>query len=96
LKYHQCFICREWSWDVSRVLRKHVELCLPCYVDVLEVRQARGLMGEPLGGSQKVGLSNPTPEATIPGQSPSPFTQLDLFFDAWPGCPGSVRGSQAR
>ncbi len=70
--YRQCFICREWSWDVSRVLEptRDISLCLPCYVDVLEVKKARGLMGEQ--GS----------EATIPGKSPSSFRQIDLFEDA--------------
>jgi len=66
--YSQCFICREWSWTVSKS-HGGTSLCLPCYVDVLEVRQARGLMGEPQAG----------PDATIPGKSPSPYRQLDLF-----------------
>ncbi len=77
----QCFICREWSWDVSNV--KEVPLCLPCYVDVLEVKQARGVMG-----ASKQARSTPsapgngasTPESDgSPGNSPSPFRQLELF-----------------
>jgi len=45
--YAQCFICREWSWDVSRCW-SGVGLCIPCYVDVLEVRQGRGAVAEPV------------------------------------------------
>lgn len=70
----QCFICRQWSSDVSRVLEptKDVQLCLPCYVDVLEVRQARGgLHGL---DREKQG------QEPVPGDaSPSPFRQLELF-----------------
>jgi len=40
-KVSQCFVCREWSWDVSESIHG-THLCLPCYVDVLEVRQERG------------------------------------------------------
>jgi len=77
--YSQCFICREWSWSVSRVFNYgRVELCLPCYVDVLEVRQARGVMGEP-----SMGTGNPEePVLGVPGgpgNSPSPYGQLGLF-----------------
>ncbi len=72
MSYTQCFICREWGWDVSNV--KEVPLCMPCYVDVLEVRQARGVMGEP---ARQEG----DPPATTPGNFPSPFAPqtLDLF-----------------
>jgi len=69
--YTQCFICREWSWDVSRCW-SGVQLCLHCYVDILEVRQARGVMGEPEADAGP-------PEATIPGNSPSPYRQLELW-----------------
>lgn len=52
------------------------DLCLPCYVDVLEVRQARGVMGK----EDSTGLGGDTREAGAgPGNSPSPFPQLDLF-----------------
>jgi len=70
----QCFICREWTWDVCKSMND-VELCLPCYVDILEVRQdrleARGVMG---GESLKEKGSTEQP-----GNSPSPFVQGDLF-----------------
>jgi len=36
----QCFICREWSYLMRTEFS--AELCLPCYVDVLEIRQRRG------------------------------------------------------
>jgi len=39
LNCFQCFLCREWGWDVSKAF--DTDLCLPCYVDVLEVRQSR-------------------------------------------------------
>jgi len=84
--YQQCVICREWGWDVSRCF-ENVGLCLPCYVDVLEVRQARGVMGEqrthPADPESRG--SNPTrADATIPGNSPSPYRQGDLFDDGPP------------
>jgi len=41
MSYQQCFICRGWGWDVSKAMDR-VWLCLPCYVDVLEMRQSRG------------------------------------------------------
>ena len=68
----QCFICREWSWDVSRSFDK-VHLCLPCYVDCLEVRQARGVMGAAPDDPVTPG------EGPEPGNSPSPFRQFDMF-----------------
>jgi len=74
LSYAQCFICREWKWNVSRCLDMgRVELCLVCYVDVLEVREARGVMGP--------GISNPegADAGQDPGNSPSPVVQLDMF-----------------
>jgi len=67
----QCFICREWSWNVSRCFGQGVELCLSCYVDVLEVRQARGVMGREVLSQQ--------PSTELPGNCPSPFQQMDLF-----------------
>jgi len=71
--YSQCFICREWSWEVSKAFSQSVSLCLPCYVDVLEVRQARGELGraEPMVDRLREGPDQPEP--------PSPLVQLDLF-----------------
>jgi len=67
VSYNQCFICREWSWDVSKVIGHGVTLCLPCYVDVLEVKQARG------SDDQSVGREAQETEA------PSPHRQIELF-----------------
>lgn len=76
--YGQCFLCREWSWSVCRAVRDRTLLCLPCYVDVLEMRQARGVIGE--GKTLPAG----TPDAEMdkssePGNSPSPLSQLEMF-----------------
>lgn len=81
MHYLQCFICREWSWDVSKVLRKDVHLCLPCYVDVLEVKQARGSMGRELSDSRETGVRRETEPGSEPatGSAPSPYVQGDLF-----------------
>ena len=79
--YRQCFLCREWSWSVcgSTPGVVGVELCLPCYVDVLEVKQARGVMA-PLGGRTPAHpVENPVTGGEKAGNSPSPFHQLDLF-----------------
>lgn len=95
--YFKCFICLEWSWEVTGAFNKGVQLCLPCYVDVLEVKQARGSMGEPVVTAGKGGNTATPKEATIPGSSPSPFRQLDLF-PAVVECPycgftsGSLKG----
>lgn len=84
--YRQCFICRQWSWDVCGVLPESgrvdgLDLCLPCYVDVLEVRQARGAMvkehSASLGGDGREARAGA-------GSSPSLTSsewpdQLDLF-----------------
>ena len=70
--YRQCFICRHWSWDACDAF-SGTTLCLPCYVDVLEVRQARGAMGVQDSGN------DPALSEDRPGSSPSPFPQLDLF-----------------
>lgn len=73
--YSQCFLCREWSWDACDAF-KGVTLCLPCYVDVLVVRQARGVMGKEHSG----GLGDDGREQRAgTGNFPSPFPQLDLF-----------------
>ena len=86
--YSQCFICREWSWSVSRTssgITRGVDLCLPCYVDVLEVRQARGPMGadeerKPRSTPSARERVHPTPESDgSPGSAPSPYVQGDLF-----------------
>lgn len=75
--FTQCYICRGWSWLASKS-HGGVNLCLPCYVDVLEVRQGRGLMAtEHSGGLDGDGWE---PRAET-GKSPSPFDQLDLFGD---------------
>ena len=76
--YRQCFMCRRWSWDVCRPVMGTVgaDLCLPCYVDVLEVRQARGLMGKERSGGLGPDVDEP---GAGTGKSPSPFRQLDLF-----------------
>ena len=73
--YSQCFMCRAWTWTVCKPAAGviGVELCLPCYVDVLEVRQARGVMGVQDSGN------DPALSEDRPGCSPSPFPQLDLF-----------------
>lgn len=79
MPYDQCFICRVWSWDACNSF-DGATLCLPCYVDVLEMRQDRlertgGVMG---GGNEKDrdAVHGPT---ELPGNSPPSFRQLDLF-----------------
>jgi len=74
--YSQCFICREWSYDAQlNVEMRGARLCLPCYVDVLEVKQARGELRktEPVVDQLREG-----PDQSEP---PSSYFQLD-FFDA--------------
>ena len=72
MNYKQCFICREWTWDVCVTRPIRVDLCLPCYVDVLEVRQRRGV---PLETDPEVDLLREGPD-----QSPAPSRpQLELF-----------------
>jgi len=73
LSFNQCFICREWSGFTSKSYE--VELCLPCYVDILEIRQARGVMAE---GQDADGDDRVQPGS---GNSPSPSdsSQLGLF-----------------
>jgi len=41
----QCFICRQWNYLMKTEFE--AELCLPCYVDVLEIRQRRGATAVP-------------------------------------------------
>jgi len=83
--YTQCFICRQWGWDVSKAFDR-VRLCLPCYVDVLEVKQARGgkaaLWRGERSDSNRTDVSRETESGSEPqtGQRvPSPFVQLDMF-----------------
>ena len=71
--YSQCFICRHWSSDAGDAF-SGTTLCLPCYVDVLEGKQARGVLQTPEREGPVPG-ERPGPEAN----HPSPFTQLDLF-----------------
>jgi len=66
---NQCFICREWSWEVSRCW-SGVRLCVLCYVDVLEVRQRRGAVAEPAVAQLGEGPD---------GQPPPDLTQKELF-----------------
>ena len=79
--YRRCFICREWGWDVSKPTPNQIgaDLCLPCYVDVLQVRQARGVMGK--GSPERTAFlaGNPPEDAPETGNSPSSFRQMDLF-----------------
>lgn len=80
----QCFICREFSWDVC-VAWGLTDLCLPCYVDVLEVREHRGAMPGPdaevlvLGGG-KAERSEQEPRGR-PGKPvpPSDPRQIEMF-----------------
>jgi len=78
--YSQCWMCRVWSWDACNSF-DGATLCLPCYVDVLEMSQekqaARGVMGEQSEGSRGWDIAE---QEDDPGNSPSPFRQLDLFI----------------
>lgn len=56
-----------------------VELCLPCYVDVLEVRQARGVMVDRRPELEGEADRQPSAPGNSPSPSPSLFRQLDLF-----------------
>lgn len=86
--YSQCLICREWSWDACNSF-DGATLCLPCYVDVLELRQERmeragGVMGAATRfTSSASGQASRSPESDeSPGNSPPPFldpTQRNLF-----------------
>ena len=73
MQYAQCFICREWSHMGSKSIHD-TWLCLPCYIDVLEVRQARG-------GLRKTApmMVDQLREGPDQSEPPSPFAQLDLF-----------------
>jgi len=72
MKWKKCFICREWGWDVQVVLNfDGVHLCMPCYVDVLQVRQGRGAPSEPDGDVLREGPDQ--------SEAPAPLPQLDMF-----------------
>jgi len=81
-EYLQCFLCRDWGWTVCGSTWE-VQLCLPCYVDVLETRQlhlemrakARGVMTEEHSGPEKL-QEEARAEA---GHSPSPLRQMEMF-----------------
>ena len=79
--YSQCFVCRAWTWTVCKPAAGVIgaELCLPCYVDVLEVRQNRGELGRKV--EQTAEREVPVPrERPGPRTNPSDlFRQLDLF-----------------
>jgi len=68
----QCFICREWSYLMKTEFA--AELCLPCYVDVLEIRQRRGAKTVPSGAVVLCGE---------PDQSEPPaYRQIEMFDGA--------------
>jgi len=73
--FSPCWICREWSSVVSNV--QGVPLCIPCYVDVLEIRQKRqekGLRAEP-----EVATLGDGPHRSAVPSTAEPFRQLDFF-----------------
>lgn len=88
----QCFICRQWSWDVCRAVlgprppyagrSDNVTLCMPCYVDVLEVRQARGVMG-PMEPDEGVVPADEKSQILGTGNSPSPPDPLQWSLFGW-------------
>lgn len=93
MSYSQCFICRQWSHMGSKSTMD-VWLCLPCYVDVLQVREKRGgqIIPEPEGGPLGEGPDQGEPR-------PSPYTQGELFeiekrVDRCADC-GAVMGAWA-
>ena len=71
MQYSQCFICRQWSWDASKAF-DGVRLCLPCYVDVLEVRQARGELWSAAPATDQLR------EGPDEREPPSPFVQTEI------------------
>lgn len=75
--YFKCFICLEWGWDVHTAFE--ADLCLPCYVDVLEVRQRRGVLGsEPVVAPLREGPDK-NPHPTWRPGLPLPYFQIDMF-----------------
>ncbi len=84
MSYSQCHICRDWSWDVSKIIGKGIELCLPCYVDVLEVRQARrDAMRVKLEGAgsgrETERVQGPSRERPAKSVLPDLFPQIEMF-----------------
>jgi len=68
----QCFICREWSYLTKSEFE--AELCLPCYVDILEIRQKRGATTVP---------EEDAPLGEGPDQSePLAYRQIEMFSGA--------------
>jgi len=69
----RCFMCGAYTWTVTRALQwSNVELCLPCYVDVLEERQEKGASAVPVVEKLREG----------PDQQVRPLRfgeQMDLF-----------------
>lgn len=77
MPYSQCWICREWSWDVTKAIGIGTELCLPCYVDCLEVKQERR---ERLGeGGKTEREQRPSGERPAKSVPPDPFPQIEMF-----------------
>jgi len=85
--FRRCFICGEWSWDVCAYRPGSLpgfggaDLCLPCYMDVLvlgQAREARGVMGAETRFTSSARAFTPESDE-LPGNSPSPYVQLDLF-----------------
>jgi len=76
--FKQCFICREFGWDVCRAWNG-VQLCLPCYVDCLEVRERRGasVEGDRRAIDREAMSCGPLQEP-LPRPA-TPWRQLDLF-----------------
>lgn len=78
----QCFICREWSYLTK--CEFEAELCLPCYVDVLEIRQRRGATAVPNEDAAfREGPDQPEPLATHQNQmEPLATRQIEMFDGA--------------
>ena len=65
----QCYICREWTSLTSKAFE--TELCLPCYVDILEIRERRGAKTDP---------EVDVPIGEGPDKSVAPlYSQLEMF-----------------
>jgi len=90
----QCFVCREWNWMVSEVRDFEANLCVPCYVDVLELRQRQlevrrergwyGLLGAVWGeGDVRAKAEHRSVDAVplepLPSSDTVPYFQIDLW-----------------